>query len=53
MVSMCPAILESRTYVTLTNTVYVVDPIAKAAIAQTPIGKDLTSANTVFLNGFN
>lgn len=53
MVSMCPAILESRTYVTLTNTVYVVDPIAKAAIAQHPIGKDLTSVNTVFLNGFN
>lgn len=53
LVSMCPAVLENRTYVTLTNTVYVVDPIAKAVIAQHPIGKDLTAQNTVFLNGFN
>lgn len=53
MVSMCPAVLENRTYVTLTNTVYVVDPIAKAVISQHPIGKDITSSNTVFFNGYS
>jgi hypothetical protein len=52
MVTMAPARLAGN-YVTLSNTCWVVDDIAKAQIAQTPIGKDITSANTIFLNGYN
>jgi hypothetical protein len=52
MVTMAPARLAGN-YVTLSNTCWVVDDIAKAIIAQHPIGKDITSANTIFLNGFN
>lgn len=36
----------------MTNLVWVLDPFSVSQIAQFPIGKDITSENTVFKNGF-
>lgn len=36
----------------MTNLAWVLDPFSVSQIAQYPIGKDITSANTVFKNGF-
>lgn len=38
--------------VAMTNTCWVLDPFSVSQIAQFPIGKDITSNNTVFMNGF-
>lgn len=38
--------------VAMTNLCWVLDPFSVSQIAQYPIGKDITSANTVFMNGF-
>ena len=38
--------------VSMTNMIWVLDPFSVSQIAQFPIGKDITSANTVFSNGF-
>lgn len=37
----------------MTNLCWVMDPFSVAQIAQYPIGKDITSENTVFKNGFS
>lgn len=39
--------------VPMTNMCWVLDPFSVSQIAQYPIGKDITSANTVFFNGFS
>lgn len=52
MVSMTHAKLFS-TNADMTNLCWVLDPFSLAQIAQYPIGKDITSENTVFKNGFN
>jgi hypothetical protein len=39
--------------VAMTNLCWVLDPFSVSQIAQYPIGKDITSANTVFINGFS
>lgn len=39
--------------VAMTNLCWVLDPFSVSQIAQFPIGKDITSANTVFINGFS
>ncbi len=39
--------------VSMTNLCWVLDPFSVSQIAQFPIGKDITSANTVFANGFS
>lgn len=39
--------------VPMTNLCWVVDPFTLSMIAQFPIGKDITSENTVFKNGFS
>ena len=39
--------------VPMTNLCWVLDPFSVSQIAQFPIGKDITSANTVFVNGFS
>lgn len=39
--------------VAMTNLCWVLDPFSVSQIAQYPIGKDITSANTVFVNGFS
>jgi hypothetical protein len=39
--------------VSMTNTCWVLDPFSVSQIAQFPIGKDLTTVNTVFINGFS
>ena len=51
MLSMAYAKMFSNN-VSMTNMVWVLDPYSIAQIAQYPIGKDITSANTVFSNGF-
>lgn len=38
--------------VSMTNVCWVLDPFSISQIAQFPIGKDITSNNTVFMNGF-
>lgn len=38
--------------VSMTNMIWVLDPFSVSMIAQFPMGKDITSANTVFQNGF-
>jgi hypothetical protein len=38
--------------VSMTNLCWVLDPFSVSQIAQYPIGKDITSNNTVFMNGF-
>lgn len=38
--------------VSMTNVCWVLDPFSVSQIAQYPIGKDITSNNTVFMNGF-
>lgn len=38
--------------VAMTNLCWVLDPFSVSQIAQYPIGKDITSNNTVFVNGF-
>ena len=38
--------------VSMTNLCWVLDPFSVSQIAQFPIGKDITSNNTVFMNGF-
>jgi len=38
--------------VAMTNLCWVLDPFSVSQIAQYPIGKDITSNNTVFMNGF-
>lgn len=38
--------------VAMTNVCWVLDPFSVSQIAQFPIGKDITSNNTVFMNGF-
>lgn len=38
--------------VSMTNLCWVLDPFSVSQIAQYPIGKDITSENTVFKNGF-
>lgn len=38
--------------VAMTNLCWVLDPFSVSQIAQYPIGKDITSANTIFANGF-
>jgi len=52
MVTMAPAKLQENN-IALTNPVWVFDPRSLGLIAQYPIGKDITSANTVFMNGFS
>jgi len=52
MLSMAYAKMFSNN-VSMTNMVWVLDPYSIAQIAQFPIGKDITSANTVFSNGFS
>ncbi len=37
----------------MTNLCWVLDPFSVSQIAQFPIGKDITNANTVFINGFS
>lgn len=37
----------------MSNTCFVVDPVSLGLIAQFPIGKDITSENTTFKNGFS
>lgn len=39
--------------VAMTNLCWVLDPFSVSQIAQYPIGKDITSNNTVFINGFS
>lgn len=39
--------------VAMTNLCWVLDPYSVSQIAQYPIGKDITSENTVFINGFS
>lgn len=39
--------------VAMTNLCWVLDPFSVSQIAQFPIGKDITSNNTVFINGFS
>lgn len=39
--------------VSMTNLCWVLDPFSVSQIAQFPIGKDITSNNTVFINGFS
>lgn len=39
--------------VAMTNLCWVLDPFSVSQIAQYPIGKDITSENTVFKNGFS
>jgi hypothetical protein len=39
--------------VAMTNLCWVLDPFSVSQIAQYPIGKDITNANTVFINGFS
>jgi hypothetical protein len=39
--------------VAMSNMIWVLDPWSISQIAQYPIGKDITSANTVFINGFS
>lgn len=50
MVTRADAKLRSNN-VEMTNTCWILDPYAIADIAQYPIGKDITSANVVFMNG--
>lgn len=38
--------------VAMTNMCWVLDPFSVSQIAQFPIGKDITTSNTVFFNGF-
>jgi hypothetical protein len=52
MVSMTKAKLESNN-IDIVNPVWVLDPYSLAQISQFPIGKDITSENTVFKNGFS
>ena len=51
MVTRTEAVLRSNN-VSMVDTVFVLDPFALSDIAQFPIGKDITSENTVFKNGF-
>jgi len=51
MVTRTEATLRSND-VSMVDTVFVLDPFALSDIAQFPIGKDITSENTVFKNGF-
>lgn len=51
MISMAYAKLFSNN-VAMTNLCWVLDPFSVAQIAQYPIGKDITSENTTFKNGF-
>lgn len=39
--------------VSMANMIWVMDPFSLSQIAQYPIGKDITSANTYFINGFS
>lgn len=39
--------------VAMTNLCWVLDPFSVSQIAQYPIGKDITTANTIFFNGFS
>lgn len=52
MVTMTRAKLESQN-IAVTNPCWVLDPYSIAMIAQFPIGKDITTENTVFKNGFS
>lgn len=51
-VTMTKAKLETNN-VSMVNTCFVIDPVSLGLIAQYPIGKDITSENTVFKNGFS
>lgn len=52
MVTNTKAKLEAAN-ISVTNPCWVLDPYSIAMIAQFPIGKDITSENTVFKNGFS
>ncbi len=52
MVTFTKAKLKANNQV-LSNVCWVLDPYSLAAIAQYPIGKDITTENTVFKNGFS
>lgn len=52
MVTMAKAKLKSNN-APMTNVCWVLDPFSLAQIAQYPIGKDITSENTIFKNGMS